>query len=261
MSFPYEKILVIGATSGIGEALARKFLENDIKVVVVGRRKDKLDAFVSEHGSDRSAAKVFDISDLGNIPVFVKETMSEHPDIDGILLNSGLQRGFDFSKPDTVDLETFDLEWRTNYTAYVYLTHAFLPFLQKQADKQTALMYTSSGLALVPSPLTPGYGASKAALHHFILALREQLKTDHPNIKIIEIFPPAVQTELHEWMATEQQKNMGMPLNDFIAEAWSGLAEGKEQVPVGFAKISFDRWESARQAMFGQLVERLKSSH
>ena len=53
---------------------------------------------------------------------------------------------------------------------------------------------TTSGLALIPLVRCSNYSASKAALHHFILCLREQLKSS-PQIKVVELFPPAVQSK------------------------------------------------------------------
>jgi short-subunit dehydrogenase involved in D-alanine esterification of teichoic acids len=256
MAFPYKKIVVIGATSGIGQALATKFVENSIEVVVVGRRREKLEEFVSSHGTEKAAAELLDITDLDNIPSFASKLVTRHSGIDAVLINSGMQRGFDFSKPEGVDLAEFDMEWKTNYTSYVHLTKAFLPFLQSHNEKQTALLFMSSGLALVPLPRVPGYCATKAALHQFILSLREQLRPSYSHMRVIEIFPPAVQTELHDWMETEQEKRMGMPLDDFIEATWRELQDGNDQPAVGFAKVSFDRFESARQAAFGQLVER-----
>jgi short-subunit dehydrogenase involved in D-alanine esterification of teichoic acids len=94
-----------------------------------------------------------------------------------------------------VDLGLFDTELVTNYTAPVHLTKAFLPSLIAQ-NKPTALMYTTSGLAVVPLGRCPGYCATKAALHHFLIPLRTHLK--ETNVRVIEIAPPAVQTELHD---------------------------------------------------------------
>lgn len=67
MPFPYKKVLVIGATSGIGEALATKLVENGVQVIVSGRRKDNLDTFVKKHGSDKVKAKVFDIMKVNQV--------------------------------------------------------------------------------------------------------------------------------------------------------------------------------------------------
>lgn len=67
--------------------------------------------------------------------------VASHSDLDCILLNSGIQKPVDFSKPDTVDLETIREEFTTNYLSYLALAKAFLPFLQGQAEKsETCLM-------------------------------------------------------------------------------------------------------------------------
>lgn len=70
-SFPYKKVLVIGATSGIGEDLASRLVSEGSTVIVTGRRKDKLEQFVHKHGKDKSSAVPFDITELEKIPNFV----------------------------------------------------------------------------------------------------------------------------------------------------------------------------------------------
>ncbi|KAI4762046.1 NAD(P)-binding protein [Aureobasidium sp. EXF-3400] len=234
MPFNYNKVLVLGATSGIGWALASKLVENGTSVIVTGRRQEKLDEFVSQHGKDKAEAVQFDITQLDKIPKFVKDIMESHPDIDSVFLNSGIQRGFDFSKPESIDLSSVSEEMNTNYISYIHLVTAFTPYLQKQS-KQTSFIFTTSGLALVPMIRCPNYCASKAALHHFILVLREQLKNGPGNIQVIEIFPPAVQTELHDEKHQPDIKNgsqIGMPLKDFTEATWAGLEAGKDQIPV-----------------------------
>lgn len=260
MTYAYNKTLVVGATSGIGWALAEKIVQDGKQVVIVGRRKEKLDEFEQKYGSDKVHSVVFDISKLEEIPKFVQDVTSKHSDLDSVFLNAGIQRGFDFSKPDTVDLSLLEMEFRTNYLSYMHLTTAFTPFLQKQ-NKETSFIYTTSGLALLPLPRCPNYCASKAALHHMILVLREQLKAGPGNIKVIEIFPPAVQTELHDEKHQPDIKDgrsIGMPLEEFTDEAWKGLTEGKEQIPVGFVAKAFDAFENKRQEMFHGFMMNMK---
>lgn len=67
MSFPYKNAVVVGATSGIGLALANRMVENGIFVIAVGRRKERLDELVARHGSDRVAISQFDITNLADI--------------------------------------------------------------------------------------------------------------------------------------------------------------------------------------------------
>jgi short-subunit dehydrogenase involved in D-alanine esterification of teichoic acids len=154
MPFNYSKVLVLGATSGIGWALASKLVENGTSVIVTGRRQEKLDEFVSQHGKDKAEAVQFDITQLDKIPGFVKNLMESHPDIDSIFLNSGIQRGFDFSKPESIDLSSVSEEMNTNYISYIHLVTAFTPYLQKQS-KQTSFIFTTSGLALVSGLISP----------------------------------------------------------------------------------------------------------
>ncbi|KAF1940322.1 short-chain dehydrogenase/ reductase-like protein [Clathrospora elynae] len=259
MSLKYNKVLVIGATSGIGQALAEKIVQDGKHAIIVGRRQEKLDEFQKKHGSDKVDTIVFDITKLDEIPKFVKDVTSKHPDLDSVFLNSGVQRGFDFSKPETIDLDVLEMEFRTNYLSYMHLTTAFIPFLQKQ-EKETSLIYTTSGLALLPLPRCPNYCASKAALHHMILVLRHQLSSGPGNIKVIEIFPPAVQTELHDAKHQPDIKdggNIGMPLDEFTRDAWAGLVEGKEQIPVGFVTKAFENFENKRQEMFNGFMTKM----
>ncbi|KAF1845209.1 short-chain dehydrogenase/ reductase-like protein [Cucurbitaria berberidis CBS 394.84] len=260
MSLKYNKVLIIGASSGIGWALAERIVQDGKHAIIVGRRKEKLDEFVQTYGSDKVDSVVFDITKLDEIPKFVKDVMRKHPDLDSVFLNSGIQRGFDFSKPETVDLDVLELEFRTNYLSYMHLTTAFIPFLQKQ-EKETSLIYTTSGLALLPLPRCPNYCASKAALHHMILVLREQLRSGPGNIKVIEIFPPAVQTELHDAKHQPDIKDgahLGMPLAEFTEDAWGKLIKGDEQILVGFSVKAFEEFEGRRQEMFHGLMMKMK---
>lgn len=271
MQLPYKKVLVLGATSGIGRALATKFIETGTSVIVVGRREEKLDQFVQEHGSHANGttvdSAVFDITDLKAIPHFAADMFKKHPDLDCVFLNSGLQRALDWTKPNDVSLETIEMEMLTNYTSYMHLTKAFLPYLQQQSPEQTAMIYTTSGLALVPIGHCPNYCASKAALHHMILVMREQLRSANSNVKIVELFPPAVQTELHDFeMGQEKGRNVGMPLKDFTEEAFEGLCKGGkqgEQVPIQAVKdfMGFYDWEMQRQEKMLKIMETTKKQN
>jgi short-subunit dehydrogenase involved in D-alanine esterification of teichoic acids len=172
-----------------------------------------------------------------------------------------MQRAINWAEPEKVDLGVLDLEVLTNYTSFMHLTKVFLNFLQKQAPKKTAIIYTTSGLALVPIGYCPNYCSTKAAIHHMCLAMREQLRDANSNVKIVELLPPAVQTELHDFEFGDKGKDIGMPLKDFTEEAFEGLCkEGKEgeQVPVQMVKRNFDTWEQERQKNMLQMMEMMK---
>jgi NADP-dependent 3-hydroxy acid dehydrogenase YdfG len=73
MSFPYKHVLIIGATSGIGKAMGDHLIAQGLKVTAVGRREDRLKAFVEQNGSDRASSIAFDIEKLDEIPSFVNQ--------------------------------------------------------------------------------------------------------------------------------------------------------------------------------------------
>lgn len=135
---------------------------------------------------------------------------------------------------------------------------------------------------MVPILRCFNYCATKAALHAFILVLREQLRGS--KIKVVEIFPPAVQSmslpkppstisglwlnehraaELHD---TDKQpdfengRSFGMPLDQFTNEAYEGLAAGEEDVVVGTSKGWYDAFETKRQEQFQNVVKRIRAS-
>ena len=72
MAFPYKHVLFIGATAGIGRALADRFVETGVNVTAVGRRKERLDEFVQKHGVYKASGVQFDISEVDKIPAFVE---------------------------------------------------------------------------------------------------------------------------------------------------------------------------------------------
>ncbi|KAJ6262264.1 hypothetical protein Dda_3070 [Drechslerella dactyloides] len=251
--FNYKKVLVTGATSGIGKAFAERLVKEGIAVVVTGRREDRLKAFVEQNGGDYEA---FDLAKLGEIPQFVAKVTEKHPDIDAVVLNSGIQRGFNFTKPESVKLDVINEEVTVNYLSYVHLTTAFLPFLQKKDS--SALIYVGSVVGLVPFARCLNYCATKAALHQFVLSLRNQLK-DSP-IQVLEILPPAVQTELHDEVHQPDIKDggkLGMPIDEFTEETWNALIEGNEhnEFPIGFGKVVYKAIETPRRTFMQKLPQ------
>ena len=78
MPFPYRRALIIGASSGIGEALATRLVQEGSKVIVTGRRKENLAGFVHENGKENATAVPFDITETEKIPNFVNKYSPQH---------------------------------------------------------------------------------------------------------------------------------------------------------------------------------------
>ncbi|TPX07140.1 uncharacterized protein E0L32_010941 [Thyridium curvatum] len=269
----YQKALVIGATSGIGLAFADKLIANGTRVIASGRRQERLDAFQAAHRDDNGFAftAALDLTKLASIPEFAASVLAEHPDLDCVILNSGIQRAFDFSKPETIDLSAVDEEVTTNYTSYVHLLVAFLPHLQRlasQEGKTAHLVFISATMGLVPGLLrTPNYNATKSALHSLIMALRQQLvDAGYGRLRVVEVFPPAVQTELHDERHQPDLLNggeIGMPLQQYTDTMFNELAKGAEDyIGIGHvtAWLGEGGFENERQKLFQKQHVALKET-
>ena len=189
----------------------------------------------------------------------IPRTTSKYPDIDCVYLNAGVQYPINLSKPAEVDRKAFEREIRVNYLAFVHLTLEFLPFLENRATKST-IIYTGSNLSIIPAVNLSGYSASKAALNAFVLCLRQELAHANSTVKIVEISPPVVQTELHDYMGPKG-KQMGMPAERFIDAAYNGLVSGSDQIVIGDigGAARFNNIIDERRAVFEGLAKIMQS--
>ncbi|KAG6850809.1 hypothetical protein H0H93_008112 [Arthromyces matolae] len=180
-------ILVTGATSGIGRALALALaaLPSHPKVIAAGRRQNRLDELAK---SNLHTIQADLDTDAKGLAAFVDKVLKEHPDLDTIVLCAGIQHEFEFK--EKVDLSNIASEINVNYTSIVSLIALFMPHLLKLAETghQCLIVPVSSGLAVTPAPMIPNYSASKAALHSFSTSLQVQLQGT--NVHVLEILPP-----------------------------------------------------------------------
>ncbi|KAK0721018.1 hypothetical protein B0H67DRAFT_484230 [Lasiosphaeris hirsuta] len=234
MPFPYKTVLITGATSGIGEALAERMIASGIFVIAVGRRQDRLDALVAKHGADKVAGEAFDVADLEGMEDWAKKITTKYPTLDCLLLNAGFQRTLNFTTPSTISLPLVTSELVTNYLSPLHAITHFLPHLTALAPAPAIIILVTSGLAVIPLPRCANYCAAKAALHSMAWSLRAQLASPASpathHIRVVEVMPPAVQTELHPQQAdlvAEGQDKPGIPLEEYIGETWEDLVRGR----------------------------------
>lgn len=175
-----------------------------------------------------------------------------HPTIDCVFLNAGTQHIFDFSNPESVDLSVFNRETTVNFSSFVALTHALLPHLLARKER-SSLIYTGTQVSLVPVFALPAYSASKAALDAFVTCLREQLR--ETNVRVMDISPGPIQTEM--------SGNFGLPITEFVDQAYIGLAEGRADTFPGCiggsTKEQFIEIVEKRGAAFARMTALMKS--
>ncbi|EMD42202.1 hypothetical protein CERSUDRAFT_147848 [Gelatoporia subvermispora B] len=241
-------VLVIGATAGIGRALALAVhgLPSQPTVILAGRRQERLDE-LSKLG-DRLKTVRFDVNaSREELKGFVQDITSKYPDLDAVVFSSGIQHIFDFNNPETIDLEILETELNTNYVSIVRLSTFFLPHLLKLSAQGRPAFWIpiSSGLAIVPKASVPGYCATKAALHSFCLSLGDQLKDT--NVRVIEILPPLVESELHDHQGmTPMLSKFWMPLDTFTEQVMEGLKRGDTQIAPGTSGENWERFEKGK---------------
>ncbi len=197
-------ILVTGGSAGIGRELAEEWHRAGNKVIASGRNRAALDELAAANPG--IVVEVLDIADAKAVAGFAQKIAAEHPDLNVLVNNAGImhfEQGVDLAKAE----ETVE----TNLLGPIRLTAALLPVLTGKPD--AALINVSSTQAFVPLPFSPTYCATKAALHAWTIGLRIQLR--QTGIEVIEIIPPAVQTEL---TPGQSQSPYAMPLAAFIAE-------------------------------------------
>lgn len=210
MNLSGNTILVTGGASGIGRALAEALHARGNKVVIAGRRQPLLDTVTAANPGMESIR--LDIQDKAAIAAFAKDVTARFPALNVVINNAGIM------KPEQhIDLAVAEETIETNLLGPIRLSAALLPHLL--AQPRAALVTVSSGLAFVPLAATPVYSATKAAIHSWSMALRQQLKDS--TVEVIEIAPPYVQTELlgpHQ--ATDPD---AMPLAEFTTEVMAIL--------------------------------------
>jgi uncharacterized oxidoreductase len=120
-------------------------------------------------------------------------------------------------------------EIQVNFRSLVSLTALFAPHLMKQ--KEAVIMNVSSGLAFHPMPLLPVYSATKAAVHTFSIALRQQL--EGTSVRVFELIPPMVDTNLDKGARKARgQTYFGITTDELIQPAMKAFELDEYEIRV-----------------------------
>ncbi|MBY6015415.1 SDR family NAD(P)-dependent oxidoreductase [Qipengyuania gaetbuli] len=180
--------LVTGATSGIGEATVRALVVSGWRCVATGRRKDRLDALVTELGADKVHAASFDVRDEAARDAALSGLPEAFAGIDLLVNNAGLALGT--APAQSADLDQWKTMIETNVTALASITHKLLPAL---IERKGAVINVSSVAATYPYPGGNAYGGTKAFVRQFSLGLRADLHGT--GVRVCSIEPGMVETE------------------------------------------------------------------
>jgi uncharacterized oxidoreductase len=212
-------ILVTGGAAGIGYGLTEAFYKAGNKVLICGRRQTKLE----EADKKLLGLKTFqcDVTTKEGRDSLFNWVKTNHPDLNILVNNAGVSGLIDFKKGVPEIFKSED-EIETNLKAPVLLSGYFIPMLSEK--REAAIVNISSGLAFMPLADSPLYGATKAALHSFSLALRHQLKGT--SIKVFELMPPICDTDLGREPGDNSPRPAhlkGIPPAEFAKDAMKAL--------------------------------------
>ena len=230
MNLTGHTVLITGGGSGIGGGLAKAFHERGNKVIITGRREQTLRDFASQYPGMETFT--MDVSKDGDIQKLFKIVSDKFPSLDVLVNNAGILRMTDFTKSDPLGEDPY-AEIDINVKGLIRMTTTFLPLLSKQ--KESILINVSSGLAYVPLSMAPIYCATKAAVHSLTMSLRHQLR--NTPVRVIELAPPAVETDLGKAPGQAEVKYPKLGLEPFIVQTMKALESGAMELPIGQAKM------------------------
>ena len=229
----WERALVTGASTGIGQAIAQQLAAAGVDLVLVARSGDRLEEVAEELRASRAGLEVevlaADLSDQAELAVVEKRVVAEEAPIDLLVNNAGLGYEGPFHTQDPSEV------WETigvNVMALVQLTHAALKTMVDRGKGHVVLV--SSMASLQGMPMTAVYSATKAFITSFGEAVYEELKgTD---VVVTTVLPGLTRTEFHErgrWNLDKWPSVGWQDADEVATETLAAAARSRPEVVTG----------------------------
>jgi uncharacterized oxidoreductase len=218
MKLANNKILITGGASGIGLGLTERFIRENNTVIVCGRREGVL-----QEAADRFPSVITKVCNLSNEEdrlELLDWVRDNHSDLNVLINNAGIQNWMDVTQDDFYQKASGEIG--INVLAPIHLTNLFL-----QLPSLDTVINVTSGLAFVPLSKVPVYCATKAFMRSFTLSLRHSLKSR--NIEVIEMIPPALNTDLGGKGIHEAHP----PVSAFVDSVFEQMKQGKTELTFG----------------------------
>ncbi|MDC0861210.1 SDR family oxidoreductase [Alphaproteobacteria bacterium] len=198
-------MLITGATSGVGKALAEHFYKKNYKLILVGGSKEKVDK-QSKKFKKNTIFLCADLTKSKDVKRVVTESITKFKKIDILIANAGLY------EPDKIisgNPDRWDRVISVNVTSIFRLVNLVLPYMKKNKFGDIAITSSISGHQAIH--WEPIYSASKHAIQSFAHGLRTQVSKD--NIRVISIAPGMIMTELWNLDPTKNKKYIENMIN------------------------------------------------
>ena len=190
---PQKRAIIVGASSGIGAALARKLANEGYSLALLARRSELLEKLTNEinskHGASRARFYIHDVTDHGSVPDLLRQIMSDLGGLDSFIFNSGVSHMVGLKK---YDFEKDLLTTEVNYIgALAWLNPVAELFQSLKAGQIVGVSSVAGERGRVGNP---SYNASKAALTCYLEALRNRLT--RYGVNVLTVKPGPVETDL-----------------------------------------------------------------
>lgn len=261
--FKNKRVWITGASSGIGEALARAFAAQGAHLILSARNEAELNrvaAACAEAGAASTFVQTLDLAKHDAIPGIAERVLRHSGKVDVLINNGGLsQRALARDTALEVDKRLMDV----NYFGTVALTKAILPSMMTHQLGHIATITSLTGK--FGSPLRSSYAASKHALHGFFDSLRAELGATP--IQITLICPGFVRTNVSVNALTgsgaaqgtmDEATNKGMSPETLARKILRALEKGKEEAWFGGKEVLGVYVKRFFPAYFSRLLKKAK---
>src|SRR5205807_6636530 len=235
LNFQQKKIWITGASSGIGEAMARAFHKAGARLILSARREEELRRIQEQCGGESNTRILpLDLTQAGELSDKTRVALDMFGGIDILVQNAGITQR---SLVKDTDPSVYRTLMDVNYFAPVALTKAILPSMLEK--KSGHFVVISSFVGKFGTPLRSGYAASKHALHGFFDSLRAEEGRQGINVTIV--CPGFIRTDisLHALVGDggkhgkmDKGQSQGMPVDQCAAEILIGVAGHKQEMYV-----------------------------
>lgn len=226
-----KRIVVTGGTSGIGQAMAKRFVAEGAKVLIAARSKEKLEHIAAQLGCE---ALVLDLTQVETFDEFVDQAQKKLGNIDCLVNNAGISlHEKSFSR---VTIESFDRQFNTNFRGPFFLTQRLMTHMEKNGVKGHVIFISSETGDM--ADIRP-YGLTKAAINSLVQGLAYNYIKK--GIRVNAIAPGVTATNMSHY---NPEEDINCPFNP----------NGRVYLPEEVAEAAVFLLSDASSCISGQII-------
>ena len=216
-SFKDKNVVITGAGSGVGKALAQRFAKDGANLLLADIEQDRVEGVARDIGSAAQATRL-DVTDRDAVFAMADQAYERWGHVDAVFNNAGVGGGGGATNWVTPE-KAYRWAFEVNFYGPLHGLHAFLPRMVERGE-EAIISATSSGAGLVFPPMSHAYSASKAALIALWETTQHQLDMNSSRVRAALLFPGphVVNSDL-----MNSQRNLQAEYDDPALRAGSGI--------------------------------------